>query len=227
MSNRSIPSDISTPELTQRAHSFLVKQSEGLGPGVLSAAVTHLQTVAGEGGSHLVNDAISHAVRTIENDHLSHAEIAELARDALKDYKGGVERMEAVLQHTAVVDEYLGEGAKKALPSVVPAGVSSWLRRAWACVGPILKGCRSAGAVSVEIAQQVVDAVAVPDEPDAVTLSQDTRLVVDDKAPVPSAVAPEPTAQSAPLLQEEHIQAPPAESTAPTEATHQASVEQS
>lgn len=201
MSNRSIPSDISTPELTQRAHSFLTKQSEavGLGPDALSAAATHLNAVAGEAGSRLVNDAISEAVRAIESERLSHTEIAELARDTLKDCKGYAEQMEEVLQHTAVVDEYLGEGATKALPSAVPAGVAAWLRRAWACVGPVLKGCRSAGAVSVVVAQQVVDSVAglSDEQPDAETLSRDTRLVVDDKAPA-MPTAREPNAQSTP-----------------------------
>ena len=228
MSNRSIPSDISTSELTQRAHSFLIKQSEGLGlgPDAISAAATHLDAVAGEAGSRLVSDAISEAVRAIESERLSHADIAELARDTLKDYKGGVEKMEAVLQHTAVVDEYLGEGATKTLPSAVPAGVTAWLRRAWACIGPVLKGCRSAGAVSVAIAQQVVDAGAVADEPDALTLSRDTRLVVDDKAPA-AAAAHESSAQSTPAPQEEHTQVPPADNTVPTEPIHQASAGQS
>ncbi len=230
MSNRSIPSDISTPELTQRAHSFLIKQSDtlGLGPDALTAAATHLNTVAGEAGSRLVNDAISEAVRAIEADRFSRDEIAELARATLKDYKGGVEKMEAVLQHTAVVDEYLGEGGKKTLPSAVPAGVTGWLRRAWACVGPVLKGCRSAGAVSVVVAQQVVDSVAGPydEQPDAETLSRDTRLVVDDKAPAAPA-AHEPNAQSTPVHQEEHTQVTPADNTAPMEPTHQACAEQS
>jgi hypothetical protein len=224
MSETSIPSDISTPELTQRAHSFLIKQSDtlGLGPDAVSAAAAHLKGVAGEAGSRLVANAIEEAVRTIESERLSRTEIAELARDTLKDYKGGVEQMEAVLQHTAVVDKYLGEDAKKALPSVVPAGVAAWLRRAWACIGPVLKGCRSAGAVSVVVAQQVVYAVGVScEEPDTPTLSRDTRLVVDDKAPVVAA-AHEPTAQPAQPPQEENTQAPPADNISQTEATHQA-----
>ncbi len=221
MSNRSIPSDISAPELTRRAHSFLIKQSAELGPDALSAAATHLRAVAGENAAHLVSDAIAKAVHTIETERLSQADISEFARDAMKDYKGCVEKMEAVLQHTAVVDEYLGEGATKKLPDAVPSGVKNWLRRAWACIGPILKGCRSAGAVSVAIAQQVVDTVAVPDEPDAATLSQDTRLVVDEKAPQTA-----PTGQATQTHQEENTQEAPAENTTQTEPTHQASAEQ-
>lgn len=229
MSNRQIPSDISTSELAQRAHSFLIKQSEGLGPEVLAAAATYLNGVAGDGDSHRVNDAISKAVaRVIETERLSRAEIEEAARDAVKDCKGCVGKMEEVLQHTAVVDEYLGEGAKKGLPSLVPSGVAAWLRRVWACVGPVLKGCRTAGAVSVVIVQQVADAVGDGslEEPDPVTLSQDTRLVVDEKGPAaPTAGAP--IVQSTPRPQEEHTQVPQSEHTAPTEPTHQASVEQS
>ncbi len=170
-----------------------------------------------------VNAVISQTVKTVAGESFSRGEIAELAHDMLKDYKGGVEKMEAVLQHTAAVDEYLGADAKKQIPAAVPGGLVAWLRRAWACVRPILHGCRTAAAVSVVVAQKTVDGV-VGEEPDAETLSRDTRLVVDEKAPQAS---PEPSVQPTPDPQEENTQAPPADNTAPTEATHQASVEQS
>jgi hypothetical protein len=169
-----------------------------------------------------VNAVISQTVKTVAAESFSRGEIAELAHDMLKDYKGGVEKMEAVLQHTAVVDEYLGADAKK-IPAAVPVGLVAWLRRAWSCLRPIVASCRTAAAVSVVVAQKTVDGV-VGEEPDAETLSRDTRLVVDEKAPQAS---PAPNDQPTPGPQEENTQPPPADNTAPTEATHQASAEQS
>ncbi len=169
-----------------------------------------------------VNDVVSQAVKEVADESFSRTEIAELAHDMLKDYKGGVEKMEAVLQHTAVVDEYLGADAKKTIPSVVPGGLVGWLRRTWACIRPILRACQSAAAVSVVVSQKGGEA----EEPDAETLSRDTRLVVDEKAAALQ-VSPEPSDQPTPVPQEENTQASPDDNTAQMEASHQASAEQS
>jgi hypothetical protein len=154
------------------------------------------------------------------DEGFSTEDLKEFAYDALKDYKECAGKMEEVLKHTAVVDTYLGEGGH--LPDVVPPKVGGWLRRTWACIRPWVLMCRSAGSVSVIVAEQVVVGVTavVGEEADGET-HHDTRLVVDDKAPVTS-----PSVPPAPVPQEVQTQAPQSDNTAPKEATPQASVEQ-
>lgn len=185
------------------------------------------ETITGQSEVSQVVAAVAGHVNEVVSE-VSQSEVGVAIRDCAENYVKHVENVEAVLQHTAVVDEYLGgDGVapNKKLPSVVPVAVVAWLRRAWACIGPVVRGCRSGAAVSVSVAHQVAD---VLEEPDSETLSHDTRLVVDDKAPVAAAaVATEPTVQPTQPPQEENTQAAPADNTVQTEATHQASAEQS
>ncbi len=221
MSNHSlsIPSDMSTPELIKQARQFLTTQCEGRQGRVADclAAAEHLRGFVGESGVDRVNEAVSRAVREMVDEGFSTEDLKEFAYDALKDYKGYAGQMEEVLKHTAVVDSYLGEGGS--LPDVVPPKVGGWLRRTWACIRPWVLMCRSAGSVSVIVAEQVVTAV-VGEEAD-VEAPHDTRLVVDDKAPVTA-----PSVPPAPAPQEVQTQAPQSDNTVPKEATPQASVEQ-
>jgi hypothetical protein len=222
MSNRSlsIPSDMSIPELVQHARQFLTAQCEGRQGHVAdySAAANHLQSFVGQVGGDRVHDAVSRAVREMADEGFSMEDLRDFAQDSLKDYKGAVSQMEEVLKHTAVVETYLGEGGS--LPAVVPEKAAGFLRRSWACIRPWVQMCRSAGAVSVAVAERAVAERAVGEEAD-IEPPHDARLVVDDKAPVSAPIDP-----PAPDHPQEQTQAPQPENTTPTEPTPRASVEQ-